>query len=192
MYKARTYTRQSLRSLTPDKINLIIFGSGAMVSKAQDFQVSLLGKKIKPGASAKDLGVVLDPSLTYNDHVDSVDSVQLMARLGQINRVKHPFYTSTLTIIIKALLVFSKLYYCCNVWSNTSEHNLSRIQAVQNFAARIVSNTRKYDHISPTLKDLLVSLSVPQGTPRCYIFLCIKPTQDKEPSISEHLNYGTH
>ena len=54
----------------------------------------------------------------------------------------------TLTVIINAV-VFSKLYYCCNVWSNTSEHNLSRIQAVQNFAACIISNARKYDHISP-------------------------------------------
>ena len=77
-----------------------------------------------------------------------------MARLGlQINRVKHAFDSTTLTIIINAL-VFSKLYYCCNVWNNTSEYNLSRIQAVQNFAARIVSNSRKYDHISPILKDL--------------------------------------
>ena len=76
-----------------------------------------------------------------------------MARLGQINRVKHIFDSTSLTIIVNAL-VFSKLYYCCNVWSNTSEYNLSRIQAVQNFAARIVSNSRKYDHISPILKDL--------------------------------------
>ena len=32
-------------------------------------------------------------------------------------------------------------------------HNLSSIQAVQNFAASIVSNTRKYDHISPVFKE---------------------------------------
>ena len=111
-----------------------------MVSKAQDFRGSLLGKEIKLVASAKDLGVVLDPSLTYNDHVASTAS-SCMARLGQINRVKHAFATKTFTIIINAL-VFGKLYYCCNVWRNTSEHNL---------AARIVSNKRKYDHISPIL-----------------------------------------
>ena len=66
-----------------------------------------------------------------------------MARLGQISWVKHAFNTNALTII-KNALVFSKLYYCCNIWSNSSEHNLNRIQAVQNFAARIVSNTGKY------------------------------------------------
>ena len=123
-----------------------------MVGKVKDFRLTLLGKEIVPTAFAKDLGVILDSCLTYNDHIASTVS-SCMARLGQINRVKHAFDTTTLTIMINAL-VFIKLYYCCNVWSNTSEHNLNRIQGVQNFAARIVSGSKKYDHISPILKDL--------------------------------------
>ena len=138
--------------INPNKTKLIIFGSRAMVGKVKDFRLTLLGKEIVPTAFAKDLGVILDSCLTYNDHTASTVS-SCMARLGQINRVKHAFDTTTLTIMINAL-VFSKLYYCCNVWSNTSEHNLNRIQSVQNFVARIVSGSKKYDHISPILKDL--------------------------------------
>ena len=118
-----------------------------MITKAEDFRLTLLGKEITP-----DLGVLLYSNLTFNDHVAFTAS-SCMARLGQINRVKHAFDRSTLSIIINAL-VFSKLFYCCNVWSNTIEYNLNRIQAVQNFAARIMSNTRKYDHISPILNEL--------------------------------------
>ena len=51
-------------------------------------------------------------------------------------------------------LVFRKLYYCSSVWSNTSASNIRKLQGVQNFAARIVSGTRKFDHVSPALKDL--------------------------------------
>ena len=76
-----------------------------------------------------------------------------MSRLGQINRVKHAFDRNTLTIVINAL-VLSKLYYCSNVWCNTTETNLTKVQAVQNFACRIISNKRKYDHVTPILKDL--------------------------------------
>lgn len=50
----------------PNRTKFIIFGSRAMVNKAQNFLAHLLGKEIKPVASAKDLGVVLDPILTYN------------------------------------------------------------------------------------------------------------------------------
>ncbi|KAL9962675.1 hypothetical protein ACROYT_G031798, partial [Oculina patagonica] len=55
--------------------------------------------------------------------------------------VKHAFDTTTLTILINAL-IFSKLYYCCNVWCNTSEHNLSRIHN-HNHSARIQMVSRE-------------------------------------------------
>ena len=51
-------------------------------------------------------------------------------------------------------LVFCKLFYCSNVWSNTSQVNLDKLQSVQNFACRIVTGSRKYDHITPQLKKL--------------------------------------
>ena len=51
-------------------------------------------------------------------------------------------------------MVFSKLYYCSSLWSNTSCSNTSLLQGVQNFAARVVSNRGKFDHIIPILKEL--------------------------------------
>ena len=57
------------------------------------------------------------------------------------------------TNIINAL-AFSKLYYCSNVWANTSKSNISKLQGIQNFAARIATSTCKYDHITPVLKEL--------------------------------------
>ena len=84
-----------------------------MVGKVKDFRLTLLGKEIVPTAFAKDLGAILDSCLTYNDHIASTVA-SCIARFGQINRVKHAFDTTTLTIMINAL-VFSKLYYCCNV-----------------------------------------------------------------------------
>jgi len=98
-----TFKNQLL--INPGKTKFVIFGSRAMITKVEDFRLTLLGKEITPVASAKDLGVLLDSSLTYNDHVASTVS-SCMARLGQINRVKHAFDRNTLTIIINAL-VFS-------------------------------------------------------------------------------------
>ena len=76
-----------------------------------------------------------------------------MSALGKISRVKHIFRKDLLVAIINSL-VFSKLYYCSSVWSNTSTSNIRKLQGVQNFAARIVSGTRKFDHVSPALKNL--------------------------------------
>lgn len=51
-------------------------------------------------------------------------------------------------------LVFSRLFYCSSVWGGISMKNVLKLQSVQNFAARIITSTRKYDHIQPILRDL--------------------------------------
>ena len=38
--------------------------------------------------------------------------------------------------------------------ASTTKKNIARLQKVQNFAARIVTGARKYDHITPMLKEL--------------------------------------
>ena len=48
----------------------------------------------------------------------------------------------------------SKLYYCSTVWSNTSKHNIKKLQLVQNFAASIVLGLKKFNHISQGIKSL--------------------------------------
>ena len=76
-----------------------------------------------------------------------------MSKLCQIYRVKDCFTRETLKIIIESL-VFNKLFYCSSVWGNTSDSNIKKLQLVQNFAARIITGARKFDHITPHLQEL--------------------------------------
>jgi hypothetical protein len=118
----------------------------------KDFHVTLLGKKIYPSPSARDLGLQLDSTLSYDEHITQTVSA-CIGSLYQINRVKHLFDTKTLLRIVNSL-VFSKLYYCSPVWSNTSKKNVSKLQKVQNFAARVVTGTYRFEHITPVIKEL--------------------------------------
>ena len=77
-----------------------------------------------------------------------------MSKLSQISRIRFVFDKQLLETIINAL-VFSKLYYCSSVWSSISASNIRKLLYVQNFAARIICNVKKYDHISPVLRNLL-------------------------------------
>ena len=47
-----------------------------------------------------------------------------------------------------------KLFNCSTVWSGTRQHNIRKLQLLQNFAARILTSKTKYDHTSASLKDL--------------------------------------
>ena len=83
-----------------------------------DFKLDFLGKQITPSSSGKDLGVVIDLHLTYDDHIDSIVS-SCMGKLCQISRVKDSFDKDTLCLVVSSL-VMSKLFYCSSVWSNTT------------------------------------------------------------------------
>ena len=139
--------------INPEKTKVLLLGTRQMLKKVPDgFCVTLLEKELSPVPSAKNLGVQVDEALSYGEHITNTVSA-CTARLCQINRVKYIFDTQTLLNIINAL-VFSKLYYCSSVWSNTSNKNILKLQSVQNFAARIVSGARKCDRITPVLKEL--------------------------------------
>ena len=51
-------------------------------------------------------------------------------------------------------LVSSKLDYCNSLYSGISQTNLNKLQRIQNSLARVITNTSKYQHITPTLKKL--------------------------------------
>ena len=67
--------------------------------------------------------------------------------------VRHLFSKEVLYIMINSI-VFSKLFYCSAVWAGTYNQNIHKLQLMQNFAARILTDTGKYDHITPALKVL--------------------------------------
>ena len=114
----RNWCFDNLLLLNPDKTKLMVFGSRQLTSRLPDFRITLLGKELVPVSSAKDLGVILDPNITFDDHILKTASL-CMSSLAQISRVKHVFKRDTLVTIINAL-VFSKLFYCSSVWSNSS------------------------------------------------------------------------
>ena len=57
-------------------------------------------------------------------------------------------------LLIISSLVFSKKLYCSSVWSNTSATYINKIQSIQNFACKIVTNSMKHDHVTPLLRQL--------------------------------------
>ena len=52
------------------------------------------------------------------------------------------------------LIVSSKLDYCNSLYSGISQTNLNKLQRIQNSLARVITNTSKYQHITPTLEKL--------------------------------------
>ena len=112
-----------------------------------EIAISFLRKEITPVSSAKALGIILDKNLTYDQHIHQFTS-SCMTKLCQINgsRIKNSFDKDTIRTI--------KLFYCSTVRSNTTATNIKKLQAVQNFACRIITKTKKFEHITPALRQI--------------------------------------
>ena len=76
-----------------------------------------------------------------------------MNKLYQINRAKNSFDPKTLSEVVSSLVI-NKMLYCSSVWSNTSASNVKKLQSIENFACKIITKTRKYDHVTPLLREL--------------------------------------
>ena len=106
-----------------------------------------MGTELELEHIAKDLGVILDTNLTDDEHI----SKTFPSWWNEPH--KEHFNKCTLISIINAS-VFIKLFYCSNVWTNTSKRIVNKLQSIQNFDARIVPRMCNYDHITPVLKEL--------------------------------------
>ena len=122
-------------------------------SKILDVRVPLLSQNLATVPSVKDLGNRLDSNLTFNEHVNIFTSSLISTSLCQISRVEHLSSKSVLLTILNCS-VFSKLFYCSIVWSGTFKQNIHKLQLAQNFSACVLTNTRKFEHISPFLQEL--------------------------------------
>ena len=66
----------------------------------------------------------------------------------------HNLLTPEVAKIIVQGLVISKLDYCNGLLLGISNHQLNKLQIVQNMGCRVIKNLRKFDHITEAIKDL--------------------------------------
>ena len=111
--------------INSDKTKVLMGGVPQLLRQLPPFTISMLGREIVPVHVAKDLGVYTDQYLNYNEHINKTVS-SCFHKLRQISRIKHLLDTKTLILLIQSF-VFSKMFYCSTVWSNTSKGNVQEM-----------------------------------------------------------------
>ena len=101
---------------------------------------------------ASNLGVIMDETLFYDDHVKKVCRSSFF-HLSNISRFRKCLTEKSVEVIIHALIT-TKLDYCSSLMYALPKRLLSKLQSVQNSVARIVTLSRKYDHVIPLLIQL--------------------------------------
>ena len=107
---------------------------------------------IKPALYAKNLGVIFDSNLTFSDHISYL-SKSCFPIIRDLLRIRNTLDHTTACTIATSL-IHSKLDYCNSLFLNLNNQQLNRLQLILNSAARAITKTPKFHHITPHLKSL--------------------------------------
>ena len=79
---------RNLLTLNISKYNFVIFGSPQKLNRIQGVSVKVEGTSIERTQSFKYLGVTLQQSMSWADHVDAI-SMKINQRIGLIRRIRN-------------------------------------------------------------------------------------------------------
>ena len=148
-----TWFLQNGMKINASKTEMIMCGDRRQLARIpRQASVMFLGERLESREEVKSLGVVIDKCLTWEKHVKSVSNRCFGTLIGLAN-AKHVIPPEVLPRLIDSL-VMSQIRYCIQVYGSAGPTVLGKIQKVLNFAARIVSRRRKYDHILDVMDKL--------------------------------------
>ena len=140
-------------SLNPSKTEFLLIGLPAQLAKIDNPLLSMpSGINIQSVPSARNLGVIFDSNLSFNDHISYI-SKSCFSHIRDLRRIRNTLDHTTASTIATSL-IHSKLDYCNSLFLNLNTQQLNRLQLILNSAARAVTKTPKFHHITPHLKSL--------------------------------------
>lgn len=138
--------------LNPAKTQVMWLGSSQLLAKLDITEVFVLSSCVRVQDSARDLGVVIDSQLTLSAHVAAVCRSGYF-QLRQLRPAIRSLSQDASRALVQAF-ISCRLDYCNSVLFGISDSLLARLQSVQNAAARLITGTRRRDHITPVLRQL--------------------------------------
>ena len=133
-------------SLNVEKTKLLLFHTKQR--RVNPIAISINNKLIENVTFFNFLGIYLDQTLSWNNHVNMVKS-KLSKIIGVLYRLKHIFPQNVLLSIYNSLFI-SHVNYGLLLWGSKA----ASICNLQKKAIRIVTNSKYLAHSEPLLKEL--------------------------------------
>ena len=167
--------------LNQDKTEVVLISSRYRPRPPLD-SLQIGNVTVVPSSSARNLGVIFDKCFNFEDHINSICKSSHY-HIRNIAKIRKYLDEGSAKIVVHAF-VTATLDSCNSLLYGLPQHLISR-------AARVVTRTRKFDHITPVLKQLHW-LPVRYRIVFKILLLVYKALNGTAPSyISELLKYHT-
>ena len=141
----------NMLSMNGDKTEFIIFSTPFKQPHVENFRI-LFNNLIAPSKTVKNLGFVLDNSLTLDKQISNTCKSSFI-EIRRIAKIRN-YLTTEIANKLATCFILPRLDYCNILYAGLPDKSLKRLQLVQNSAARLVVGKKKHDHISAELRKL--------------------------------------
>ena len=140
-------------TLNVSKTKLMIIAGRQRLAHVEEIELVVNEDTIEQTDSFKYLGVKLNETMDWSDHIDYIQS-KVAKRLGLLKRVKHLLPVKSREIMYNTMIQ-PILDYGDIVWGDRfNETQMDRLQVLQNKAAKIILNQSMYSSSSSALASL--------------------------------------
>ena len=135
------WMRRNALKFNEDKTEFVIFSTK-----------NNLNNSLVVGKDVKILGVTFDNRMTLQKHITSICPV-VNIHIRKINSIRRYLSNTAVRTLVQSIVI-ARLDYCNSVCIGLPMNRLQRLQFVQNSAARVISQTKRYTSITPILNEL--------------------------------------
>ena len=141
-----------LLKLNDSKTEFLVIGSKFARTKPEVNTIVIGDESIEVASSARNIGVMMDSNLTMADHISNIckSSYLNLRNISQIRR----YLTQDATATLIHSLVTSRLDNLNALLFGLPDYMITKLQKIQNHAAKLVVKKKKYDHVTPILQSL--------------------------------------
>jgi exonuclease III len=153
LFEMKVWLADNHLKLNEEKTEFMVIGQKANVQKLPSpHEIQVGDATISASEKAKNIGAVIDTQLNMVSHVNHI-SKSCYVHLRSIGRIR-PNLTEDAAATLVHSFISSKLDNANSLLYGIPEKVMTKLQVIQNNAARIVTCSQKFDHITPILKKL--------------------------------------
>ena len=149
----RIWLSQNCLKLNDSKTELLVIGQSHTLKQLHDPLTITIGDHfVQSSKSARNIGAILDNELRMVEQVNSI-SRSCYASLYSLARVRKYLTEDAVKTLVHAF-VTNRLDNFNSLLTGLPSCIINRLQLIQNSAARLITRTKKHDHITGVLQAL--------------------------------------
>ena len=133
---------------------MLITGSRQRMNATQnDIAIRISNREINRADVVKSLSMHIDRHLSWSEHIHKI-SKKILSAIGALKRAR-PLISCKTAVQVYTALIQPHFDYCCSAWDELGGTLATKLQKLQNRAARVITRS-SYDADAGALLTLLI------------------------------------